>query len=299
MMTEMSERLYKELNEGLAAIAGQDILPHLRLRDQLALIRGVLAELGRYVDAHPFENVTEEIRYHKVIYPKFKAQLILQVELFQVQSDMSLDGSVDRVGVVAHYREYFRVCLAFIEQFRFQYLYRKFGGEELDGLYFTDLGDQRSALVPVLAEMDERSTAVGYLYAKFMAYELLYEFISVELAKLVPAVGGSPGGNGGGGVGSRAFKWTGKTIDLIEIAHALHLSDEVENGNAGVVDFFKSFGDFFGVDLGVPKKGMDNLMDRKTIGRTRFLDKIRGAMHDRMEELNAYDPGRRLRKMRL
>lgn len=289
MMQEFSEQLFEKLKDGLLVISSERALPHIRLRDELVLIRGMIGKLGAYVSVHPFSSEAEEVVYHKSVFPRFKAQLIYHVELYNLQVGLPLGGA----GVLMeYYRRYFSVCLEDVERFRFVYTYRKLGGDELDALYFTALGDRSSALLPALAELDACSTAVGFLYAKFMAYELLYDFIATEIGKLVPAASVHASAKA-------KFKWTGKTIDLIELAHGIHLENQVGNGELGIVDFFSGLGEFFGVDLGIPKKGMDNLMDRKTMSRTRFTDRMRQSLHGKMDELERFDPDRVVRKMRL
>ncbi|RZJ76912.1 MAG: hypothetical protein EOO45_00400 [Flavobacterium sp.] len=291
MMQEFSDQLFQRLKDGLLVISSERALPHIRLRDQFVLIRGMISELRGFVADHPFLEVAQEVHYHKAVLPRFKAQLIYHVELYNLQVGLPLGGA----GLVLdYYRRFFAVCLEDVERFRFYYTYRKLGADELDVLYFTVSGDKQSALLPAVADMDECATAVGYLYAKFMAYELLYDFISAEVEKLVLAAADS-----GSAAGRPRFKWTGKTIDLIELAHGIHLENQIGNGEVGIVDFFAGLGDFFGVDLGIPKKGMDNLMDRKTMSRTRFTDRMRQSLHGKMDELEKYDPDRVLRKMRL
>nr|WP_068891215.1 RteC domain-containing protein [Pedobacter panaciterrae] len=296
MIKERSDQLHQELKEGLAAIAGREVLPHIHLREQLVLIRACISELTGFVSAHPFSDEAEEIQFQKLILPRFKAQLIFHVELYNLQLGVPLG---DVAVLAGYYHRYFDSCLGWVQQFQFYYTYRKLGAEELDGLYFTASGNQRSALLPVLAELDDHSTAVGHLYAKFLAYELLYEFMAGELEKLLSETDRTAGCKSNDVSRKPGFKWTGKVVDLIELAHGLHLEGQINNGKAGIVDFFKSFGEFFGVDLGIPKKGMDNLMDRKTMSRTRFTDKMRQSLHGKMDELERYDPDRVLRKMRL
>ncbi|WP_256006798.1 RteC domain-containing protein [Pedobacter deserti] len=291
MMQEFSKGLLEKLQTELMEVRVGTLLPHARLRDQLALIREAIGKLRAYVREHPFDSEDQEISYYKQILPAFKSEMIYQVEIYNLQSDAP-SGVTD---LSEYYRQSFASQMAFLNQFWFYYRYFKLKAEELDSLFFTADGGARSALVPVLAESEEYGTAVGYLFAKFKAIDRLQEFVRQKSEEL-SAVGYRAAASGKN-TPRPAFKWTGKIIDLIEVAHALYLSDEVNNGNAGVVDFFKAFGDFFGVDLGIPKKGMDNLMDRKTIGRTRFLDKIRSCMHERMDELLAYDPDRMRRKM--
>ena len=289
MNQEFFDRLYEKLKTGLDGIAAQKLSPSLKLRDQLVLIRESLAAMSAEVSRNPFKDEQAEIEYYKVIQPRFKAELIYHVEVY----NMELNAPVESPALLAsHYKLCFSVCAQWMKQFKFYQLYRKLDGQELDRLYFVKAADQQSALLPVLAECDESGTAVGYLYAKFRAYELLADFIAREMGKFWP-LGSAPDRDG------FRFKWTGKTIDLIEVAHGLYLQGEIEKGEAGIVEFFKAFGDFFGVDLGIPKKGLDNLMDRKTIGRTRFTDRMRQSLQGKMDELERYDPDRISRRMGL
>lgn len=289
MLSEHVNQLQQRLKTGLSEIAGKKLVAIAQLRDQLALIRELTAELSSWVSGHPFADQAAEIHYYKQIYPEFKAQQIYHVELYNMQLNAPRESPV---LLAAHYKLYFSSLIDQLDNFRFYQLYRKLGGSELDELFFTRSGAAESALLPVLAESDSYGTEVGYLYARFLAAEMLWDFIAGELEKMAFTGGGKSE------KGSR-FKWTGKTIDLIEVAHGLHLQGAVGNGEIGIVDFFSAFGEFFGVDLGIPKKGLDNLMDRKTVGRTRFTDQMRQALHGKMDELEAYDPDRRIRKMGL
>ncbi|WP_288879766.1 RteC domain-containing protein [Pedobacter panaciterrae] len=82
----------------------------------------------------------------------------------------------------------------------------------------------------------------------------------------------------------KPIQWTGEVIHLIELAYGIHLKEQVNNGSIGIVDFFKNLGDFFGVNLGIPKKGFDNIKARKLLRKTEFTEQIREALLKKMDE---------------
>ena len=114
MIKERSDQLYRELKDGLAAIAGQDLLPHIRLRDQLVLIRSCICELTQWVSEHPFSDEAAEIQYQKLILPLFKAELIFHVERYNLHLGVPLG---DVVVLADYYRRYFGSCLDWVQRF--------------------------------------------------------------------------------------------------------------------------------------------------------------------------------------
>jgi len=105
------------------------------------------------------------------------------------------------------------------------------------------------------------------LFARFIAYEQLFRYVLHLIeGKQTP------------------FQWTGPVIHLIEIAHGIHLNEQVNNGEAGIVEFFDGLGQFFGVDLGVPKKGFEAIHARKKMSKTHFTDRMRDKLTERMDE---------------
>jgi hypothetical protein len=131
---------------------------------------------------------------------------------------------------------------------------------------------------------------MGYLSARFKAYELLGHYILMRLEDLEPALPGAKP--------SSAFKWTGETINLIELAYGVHLNDQVNGGKLGIVEFFEGLGDFFGVDLGIPKNGFKDIKKRKRLSKTHFTDRMRDKIIDKIDEEDSWKPGmERPRKM--
>lgn len=281
MIRAFSDAELGRLKDGLKAIAAKDLPAHVRLTEELACIQASTHALSDYVSAHPFDDPALEIDYHKNIYPAFRCLYIYQAELHKL--DMGLPGW-DKKTLKKYYRSKQARIRADTESEYIHYHYFKVEADDLDDLYFRANPGRHSVLMPILSEPGEcRSTAMGCLFARFRAAELLYRYIGMKLEELEPEV---PGGKS-----RNPFKWTGEVIHLIEIAHGLYLSGEINNGKIGIVEFFEGLGEFFGVNLGVPKKGLDNMKSRKRLGKTYFTDSIREKILRKMLDEDEWKPG--------
>ncbi|GGI23325.1 RteC domain-containing protein [Pedobacter mendelii] len=280
MIREFSAGQLGVLNEGMKAISEKNHLAHFKLTEELLLIRNILSSLTEYVREHPFMSVDEEVEFHKQIYPQFRCLYIYHAEVHNLTQEVP-DG--DRKSIRKYYRTQMNIIGHYIHHNQFHYRYFKLKGTELDRLYFTSTTNKQSVLIPVLAELSgEHSTIMGYLFARFRAYELLYHYILMKLDELQPNLPGSPI--------RKTLKWSGETVNLIELAHGVHLNKQINNGDIGIVEFFENLGEFFGVNLGVPKKGFDDLKKRKRLSKTNFIDHMRDAILQRMDDEDAYDP---------
>lgn len=280
MIREFSTQQLGLLNDGMKAISEKNHLTHLKLTEELSLIHSILCALTEYVKKHPFTSIDEEIEFHKQIYPQFKCLYIYHAEAHNLTQEVP-DG--DRKSIRKYYRSQLNIIGHYIHHNQFHYRYFKLKGTELDHLYFTSAANRQSVLIPVLSELSlGDSTTMGYLYARFRAYELLYHFILMKLQEMQPNIPGNSV--------KKTLKWTGETVNLIEMAHGVHLNKQINNGDIGIVEFFENLGEFFGVNLGVPKKGFDDLKKRKRLSKTNFIDHMREAILQRMDDEDAYDP---------
>ncbi len=87
------------------------------------------------------------------------------------------------------------------------------------------------------------------------------------------------------------FKWTGEVINLIELAYGIHLNNQVNDGKLGIVEFFKGLGEFFGVDLGIPKNGFKDIKKRKRLSKTHFIDRMQDKILVKIDEEDKWEPG--------
>jgi len=262
---EFFEKEMEGLKAGLSELAQQDLSPLHRLREEMHLVRQTQQRVHAHVQANPFPTEAEEIAYHKELYPQLRALHIFRVEVYLLQKDLP---PVSKKRVQAYYLRQMDLILAYIRRYEFLYTYYKLKANDLDLLFFTAKGNRESVLLPVLADPEiTHTTETGYLFARFIAYEQLFRYVlHLMEGKQTP------------------FQWTGPVIHLIELAHGIHLNEQVNHGQTGIVEFFQGLGEYFGVDLGVPKKGFEALHARKTMSKTHFSDRIRDSLTAKMDE---------------
>lgn len=278
-MNEIALKAFIALEDDLKIISLSNGHPSVVLREQMSLVYSVLENLR---DLYPFDGPVSEINFHKHLYPSFRSLLIYYQEKHLILSGLPPDNS-DLVK--KHYQSELQRINRFFDAYAFHYKYFSLKAEELDALFFSEEVDPLSRLLPVIPAYEPAgSTVTAELFAKFMAYErlrtdllmLLYEQESKPVLSRTTV--------DRFGKLRKPLKWTGEIINLIEVAHAIHLNKQINEGEIGIVEFFEGLGEFFGVNLGVPKKGFDNMKSRKRLSKTQFLDQMRDSVLKRMDD---------------
>lgn len=284
-INQKAQQALQDLKDQLKYIAQVGKNPASILQAQMKELRPVLVGLS---NQYPYQDQSGEINYHKYLYPAFKSMEIYWQEHYSL--------AVCRVGVSdkilqKRYQQEIGFINAFFERHGFHYKYYCLEATELDRLFFTKSAgsdqsvESSSVLLPVLPGQEGRdSTLTGELFARFIAYEQLRsELLQTQYALLAKPVLSNTSVDPKGKL-LQPMQWTGEIIHLIELAHGIHLKEQVNNGSLGIVDFFANLGDFFGVNLGIPKKGFDNIKARKRLRKTEFTDQIREALLKKMDE---------------
>lgn len=290
MIREFSEIELKKLRDGLKVITDQNYPLHLQLREQLILISKALEALNGYMTEHPFADQHSEIDYYKYILPQFKALQIYCSEKYSLLSGRPLTG--DKA-----LRKYYLDDLQYIERYflrhQFQQEYFRLDMNELDSVAFVKGCGHENGMPPILDSFQVLDTPpMSYLFAKFLAYDRLREDIlcwvrELETVALAPVAGTVMAEKS---KLQKAFKWTGEKINLIEMVHGLYVRKQVNHGKIGIGEFFEAIGAFFGIDLGIPKRGFDDIKLRKKLSKTHFIDSMRDELLRKMDLEDAYDP---------
>jgi hypothetical protein len=288
MIQEFSENEQKKLRDGLRIISGKDYPLHLLLREQLLLISGTLTVLNAYLDDHPFEDEISEISYYKHILPQFKSLQVYCTEKYALLSGRPL--TTDK-GLKKYYLDELQYLERFFLRHHFQHEYFLLDLTQLDNFWFRKEQNSDVALPPVLEGYEVLdSPQMSYLFSKFIAYGKLREDILSFLDELEYPPSLSDTSVNNKGKLRKPFQWTGEKINLIEMVHGLYVRKQVNNGKIGIGEFFEAVGEFFGVDLGIPKRGFDDLKVRKKLSKTHFIDSMREELLRKMEDEDAYDP---------
>lgn len=284
MLSNFMTKLSKQLTDGLAEIYAKKLSAEKHLSAALQLIRGLLRSLREQALLKPFPDKDTEIHFFKVIKPQFLSAKIFELERYNLEQGKPA-GTPEMLASFYHHE--LEIIRHFLTRYAFLYQYYRSGLTELDNLYFIRGAEVPSVLLPEFGEPDPEFSSCGdYLFGKFKAFEQLQVYITERIAKLTALPN-----NANRSV--KPFRWTGEIVNLIELGHGVHLNAQVNDGEVGIVEFFEGLGQFFGVNLGIPKKGFDDLKKRKRLSKTHFTDRMREALTRKMDDEDALDRNRR------
>ncbi|WP_293297354.1 RteC domain-containing protein [Pedobacter sp. UBA4863] len=287
MLRTFSDNLYAELTDELkkTSVEFNDCLRVLTAN--LSVVRKYLEQLKLHILEKPFVDKEEEIWFFKYQNPRFFQWQIYYLELYTINCHKPIHNLKKLVRYLSSQIDYFD-RLFLLNDFQHQY-YRR-SATEMDELYFLRAEPKPSLLA--IPEVDPNvNTTTSYLFAKFMAYERLKTEIAQELNKIEhSSVASYPIPFDKKGKRTEGFRWTGEIVNLIEIAHGIYLNRQVNEGDMGINDFFECLGNFFGVNLGVPKRGFEDLRARKRLSKTHFIDRMREAILKKIDEDDAHNP---------
>lgn len=292
MVHEYGEELWLRLNDELLLIDESE-LPMVVFRSQSKLLSAALRELEAYRLGHPFDGLPAEIFYYKQLLPRFRSLQLYYRYVYKLRVGLPLG---DKKQQRKYYQSGLSRITAFFSGNGFHYDYYNAGLTQLDELFFTSSGDPEDVLQPLLADPFGSGTRMSGLVARFMALERFRGDLLAGVNSLLGAPALSFREVDANGSLVSGLRWTGEVIHLIELAHGMYLTGQVNAGEIGIVDFFRQLGEIFKVNLRVPKRGFDDLKSRKTMSRTYFLDKMREELLRKMEQDDAYDPDKALRR---
>lgn len=264
MKKDKYEKSLAELRAELGLLDGEAITPIARLKHTLPLISGIINEIKKEVITDGFPSVEAEIHFFKFVKPAFYALQIYEVDLYNLLANAP-------VGTDEMLKSWYEQELLYVfRTFRihaFHYQYFRTGARELDTAYFTR--DGRPGDIPVLELPDPQpgfSTPLDYLFAKFIAAERMQH---VLIDKLTVLYGQQPGKSA---KSAPKLKWTGDTINLVEIAYGIWLTNQVNDGQASMAEITRWLEEIFDVHIGDPNRRWQDITRRKSISPTKYLD---------------------------
>ena len=288
MLAKMSEELYNQLNEQINQIVEVEIDTFKLLSEILKVVREALKKLKEYILDHPFKDDDEQIWFFKCVKPKFYSLRLFYLERYDLQTAIP---SGNPKQIKQFYHDELATIMRFFQRNAFIYQYYRRGATELDRIYFVRGVDVKSVLIPDIPEQDcDFSTTQDYLFSKIKAYELLQEYILTQLRFLDNQVFVQPATD----VKNETNKltWTGDKTNLVEVIYGLFYTGQLNNGNATVSDIIKWMEANMQIDLKRSYRNFIDIRNRKRDSPTRFLDKMREYIHQRIDEDNTYKPNR-------
>jgi len=225
----------------------------------------------------------DEIEFFKHIKPRFYQWYIYLVERQQVLSGIGI--STEHMA-----RDYYLQELTFIKRFfeqqGFVYQYYLSGECSKDDEYFLRANFKPALDLPVFS-LAGFSTNQDYLFAKFLAYERLQEFLIVRLRASYTNEAGTLYGQLRS---AQRRTWTDEKIKLVELAYGIYFMGSVDFGKAEISDIVAGLEYCFNIDIGVAYRRFVEISRRKSESHTAYLDAMRAEIHRRITEKDRYKP---------
>jgi hypothetical protein len=271
------ETLPPTLKERLAALP-QELLPLERFNAAIGIIEKISADFKQIINNSDFLDDQQKILAFKHIKPFIDAHRIEEGYRYMLEVNRPI-GRPDKQ--ISFLEEQLEGLAGFLRMNAFYYQYYKNGFTELDHLYFIPGGVQGTIPMPDLPELaPDTSTAMTYLFAKFIAYERIQYFILQQInviehqtAPLSLAVDEA----------HFQIKWTGEIVNLIEVAYGIWLTGQMNHGNASLGQVVRWLEGSLSVNMGNVQKKFGEIESRKRISMTRYLDQMVQAINIRAE----------------
>lgn len=236
-------------------------------------VRKSIQELKIHFSTEPFTDTNREISFFKYDKPAIIAEFIYAQEHYTIEANKPLSSQEAQDH---YYTKELGFIKRFFDQYRFLYQYFQLDGREFDDIYFRRGKAPAEVTVPVAPDCDpDFSTAGDFIFAKFMAYERLQEFLIDKLNQ----PGLSPSA-----IKIADMKWTGEVINMVELIYGLYLTGQINHGNVSLNELVRWAENFFGVKIGVIQRRFAEIQSRKRIASTRFLDQMKESVQQKIDE---------------
>lgn len=276
-MKLFSESLMSELQQQLKMIHLQTENPIQSAEQAMKSSLAALERLKTFFIKYKGLNKKEEIEFFRDIKPKFAAKLIYYNEIYNIETNKSF-GSQKTIG--KYYKAELNKLKVFFEKNQEFYRYYRTGNNCLDDKYFIRAKyDLKLMVDSFYFQADHRfTTSHDYKVARILANDEIKKFLEEQIEKLgsktITIQSPSPL--------SKAPKWTGSKVELIELIYALHTEGVFNNGTTGLKEVTTFFETVFNIDLGQFHRVFLEIRNRKT-ERTKFLNTLKNKLIIRMD----------------
>jgi hypothetical protein len=278
MLLTFSEERCRLLQEELAGIKEAYVNEPERTVKTLAAIKAALEAVTAKVKAEGFKDGAAEAVFNKTVYPELYAAYIYAAECFNTEEAKPRQSFK---AIKNYYRTKITALSLYTRQHNFLHEYWRKGLDELDGLLFVSGQTVQHLFLPESPEFHAAGVpAATYLFARFIAYERLTKEL---LDKLVPGMVEKP---------KPGLKWTGNKVGIAELAYGLYYAGQFNNGNADVTDIYAWLESSLELDMASVHRKFTDIRRRNTASPTKLLDRMREAIHQRIDEDLSYKPNR-------
>ncbi|WP_235526114.1 RteC domain-containing protein [Pedobacter sp. Leaf216] len=254
----------------------------MMLKQAMLTVQQYLDDLRGFVEHYQFTDKEEEIWFFKVEKPRFARWLIFYSELLNIDTTKPL-GINNKLK--DHYNEQIRYINRFYRTHEFQYQYYRLGTDELDHLFFLRGASSKDIRLSSVPRVDPSfGTGHEYLFSRFMAFEMLQGHLNDLMVDQHHSLGSRQPANFDTG----KLKWTGESLNLIEIVYGLYSTGQINNGKTELSEIAEVFQRVFQVNLNRYYRRFVEIKQRKGMSKTRFLDEMREALRKKIDDANGF-----------
>ena len=285
MMRKKCEEYLQKLHADLHEVENSKSTPIKILKSYHTLVSSSLEKVKKLVLEEQFDTECEEIEFFKILKPQFTGLIIFASERYSYQSNKPI--------IIDQVKEYREEQLKFINRFfrqhEFFYQYYRLGATEMDSIHFLRGRKPLDLINLDFLDVDPTfATAGDYLFSKFFAYEKLQEHILYDTIKTTIVNDNQTSINNE----NLNFKWTGDKTNLVEVIYGLFYTGQLNSGNATLSDIIKWMEHILQIDLSRSYRNFIDIRNRKRDSPTKFLDKMREFIIQRIEDDNAFKPSK-------
>jgi hypothetical protein len=276
-MKPFIKKLYDDFLEEVNLYSDMGALPVKRLAGKLQVINKTLADLRQFVGENPFADKQEEINFFKYEKPLFVAELLCAHHMFNIETQRKQFN--EELLIRNFYEQELKVIKHYFVQYQFLYQYYVLEASELDNILFLRGAEATAMLMPETPDLDpDYSTKGDYLFAHFMAYEKVQDYLINEL---YPASERTLTG--------KTLTWTGESVNLVELAYGIYLTGQINNGHATITEIIQWLEKLFSADVGNAYRRWHAISNRKRVTPTKFIDQMRDAINKRLDDDNDFN----------
>jgi ElaB/YqjD/DUF883 family membrane-anchored ribosome-binding protein len=273
-MLQKVEKLLNRLESDLNQIKAEIHDPEECAQQSLETVIEYLDEVNELTANHPFESVSDEIKFFKYCKPKLVARYFYFYRLVEYEIQKA---KIDQPRLRKYFKKEKKRILRFFEKHVDLVASYKSTDPTADQNFFTRKSccDSACCKKVFLVLSNPKQSKNDLILAEIMANEQLYIYIEKELNKLKPIDEQnhliSP------------FHWTGSKVALVELIYALASTKMVDNGDVEIKDLVRLFEQVFQQKIDSPYQVFSEIKARKH-DQTKFLDQLKDALVQRISE---------------
>lgn len=276
-MRKYAGRLQDEVDRKIRYLNTNEPDVVLRALTLSEFLEDTIGQLKQYVVKYEFKDEGEEIEFFKKIKPGLYRYLLYYRKLYYIEINRPQD-CIEQQG--AYLKRELSCLQPFIERRIFLYRYFRSGATYLDSYLFLrkniHLRRVEQFYGSFMFERDPTfSTLCDFEVAKFMAHDMLRDYIMEELTKLENPIHKM--------LPKERITWTHSKTELIELLYSLDTDGCFNHGKIPLYKIAYYFEQVFNIDLG--NNIARNFFDMRIRQRpTPFIDRLRERLQKRMND---------------